>query len=109
LKEYNLSSKGYIVKAEGVGFKCKQDVATIHSEFGALIAEKWKNAVESQKELGILPKRAIESLQFQTRDNSGPLVPEPDVSDVDLSGNFFKDSLINIYHKFKYYVFSGQI
>lgn len=90
LKEYNLSNKGYIVKAEGVGFKCKQDVATIHSEFGALIAEKWKTAVESQKESGILPKRAIESLQFQTRDNSGPLTPEPDVSDVDLSGNFFQ-------------------
>jgi DNA-binding transcriptional regulator YhcF (GntR family) len=90
LKEYNLSNKGYIVKVEGVGFKCKQDVAVIHSEFGALIAEKWKNAVESQKELGILPKRAIESLQFQTRDNSGPIIPEPDVSDVDLSGNFFQ-------------------
>lgn len=90
LKEYNLSNKGYIVKAEGIGFKCKQDVATIHSEFGALIAEKWKTAVESQKESGILPKRAIESLQFQTRDNSGPLTPEPDVSDVDLSGNFFQ-------------------
>jgi hypothetical protein len=90
LKEYNLSNKGYIVKAEGVGFKCKQDVTTIHSEFGALIAEKWKNAVESKKELGILPKRAIESLQFQTCDNSRPLVPKPDVSDVDLSGNFFQ-------------------
>jgi hypothetical protein len=91
LKDYKLSDKGYVIKVEGIGFKCKQDVATIHSEFGALIAEKWKNAVEHQKESGILPKRAIESLQFQTRDNSAPLIPEPDVSNVDLSGNFFQE------------------
>jgi len=91
LKDYKLSDKGYVIKVEGIGFKCKQDVATIHSEFGALIAEKWKNAVEHQKESGILSKRAIESLQFQTRDNSAPLIPEPDVSNVDLSGNFFQE------------------
>jgi len=31
LKATNLSDKGYSIKLDGVGFKCKQDVATVHS------------------------------------------------------------------------------
>ena len=31
------------IKVEGVGFGAKQDVATIHSEFGALVAEQFKD------------------------------------------------------------------
>jgi hypothetical protein len=91
LKEHTLSSKGYIIKVEGVGFKCKQDVATVHSEFAALVAEKWKNAVEYQREEGILPKRPIESLQFQTRDNSTIVPPQPNISEINLSGNLSQD------------------
>ena len=52
----------------GVGFGCKQDVATIHSELGALIFEKW---------VTVNPYRTYDKLQFQTRDNDsavGPLI-----------------------------------
>ncbi len=90
LKDYKLNTKGYIVKVDGVGFKCKQDVATVHSEFAALIAEKWKTATESQAE-GISPKRPIEKLQFQTRDNSLITLPQPDISEVGVSGDLFQD------------------
>ncbi|BFD46873.1 MAG: hypothetical protein DMENIID0002_15190 [Rickettsia endosymbiont of Sergentomyia squamirostris] len=91
LKDYKLSNEGYSIKVEGVGFKCKQDVATIHSEFAALVAEKWKDAVEYQREEGISPKRSIEDLQFQTRDNAGFIPPLPDISEVSLSGNWLQD------------------
>lgn len=87
LREYDLRDKGYVVKVEGVGFKSTQDVATVHSEFAALIAEKWKNAVEWQKES---PKRDVKSLLFQTRDNCAAVPPQPDLSQVDLSLSFFQ-------------------
>ncbi|WP_347938771.1 hypothetical protein [Rickettsia oklahomensis] len=91
LQEHKLSDNGYIIKVEGVGFKCKQDIATIHSEFAALISEKWKNAIEYQKADGISPKRSIEDLQFQTRDSSGIISSQPDISKVDLSGHWLQD------------------
>lgn len=88
---YNkLNNTQYKIKVEGVGFKCKQDVATVHSELGALVAEKWKTAVEIYPE-NLQLKRSIESLQFQTRDNSGSVSPMPDMSKISLSGNFFQD------------------
>ncbi len=89
-KEFKLDTKGYTIKIEGIGFKCKQDVATIHSELAALVAEKWKNAVELQTEEGIAPKRNIDTLLYQTRGN-GIRSPMPDVSDVDLSGSVMQD------------------
>lgn len=91
LKDYKLSNKGYIIKVEGIGFKCKQDVATIHSEFAALVAEKWKDAVEYQREEGVSPKRSIENLQFQTRNNYGFVPPPPDISEVNLSGSWLQN------------------
>ena len=91
LKDYTLRNNGYIIKVEGIGFKCNQDIAAIHSEFAALVAEKWKDAVECQREEGISPKRSIEALQFQTRDNSGFVPPQPDISAISLSGNWLQD------------------
>ncbi len=90
-KEFKLDEKGYTVKVEGVGFKCKQDVATIHSELAALVAEKYKSAAEAQAEIGVTPKRKFESLLYQTRDNSASVPPVPDISDVNLSGSVMQD------------------
>jgi len=94
VSNYNkLNNTQYKIKVEGVGFKCKQDVATVHSELGALVAEKWKTAVEIYPE-NLQLKRSIESLQFQTRDNSGAVPPVPDMSEISLSGNFFPTSAL---------------
>lgn len=68
LKDYNLDIK---ILINGVGFRCKQDVSVVHSEFAALIAEEWKT---------ILPhKRPIEVLQYQTRDNNISVPPMPTI------------------------------
>lgn len=85
LKAYKLD-KSYIIKIEGVGFKCKQDVTTVHSELAALIAEKWKTATGEN----VSPKRPIEKLLFQTRDNSSITIPWPNNSEVD-TGRVFQD------------------
>lgn len=60
-----------------------------------MIAEKWKDAIEDQQQIingqqAISPKHFIENLQFQTRDNSWIASPQPDVSEVSLSGNFWQ-------------------
>ena len=88
LKNSDLSDKGYVIKVEGVGFKCKQDVATVHSELAALVAEKWKDTVMQEN---IPTKRTIENLLFQTRDNSVVVPDQPDVSELSLSGNLLQD------------------
>lgn len=69
VKSYGLNQKGYIVKVEGVGFGAKQDVATIHSEFGALVAELFKDKKNSHN---------INDLLFQTRKDHEklPITPE---------------------------------
>lgn len=90
-KEFKLDKQGYTIKVEGVGFKCKQGVAIIHSELAALITEKWKNAAEAQTEMGVAPKRKFESLLYQSRDNLATISPMPDVLDVSLSINFIQD------------------
>jgi hypothetical protein len=89
LKASKLDSR---IKVEGIGFKCKQDVATVHSELAALIAEKWKTATGED----ILTKRSIEKLLFQTRDNSSITTPWPDMAEVSagsLVQDFFDDYL----------------
>lgn len=90
-KEFKLDKQGYTIKVEGVGFKCKQGVAIIHSELAALVAEKWKSASEAQAEMGVAPKRKFESLLYQARNNSDTISPVPDVSDVTLSENVIQD------------------
>ena len=62
------------VTLHGVGFGCKQGVATIHSELGALIAERWRDAN---------PYSAEKHLMFQTRDNDSVVQPLGDVEGVD--------------------------
>ncbi len=66
LLEKGLSAKGYIVKIEAVGFACKEDIATIHSEVGALVAEKSNNAVDN---LSPEANTLIKNLLFQSREN----------------------------------------
>ena len=92
LLEYGLDKQGYMITVEGVGFACKQDVATVHSEVGALVAEKWKAAAGKDNQQGLIPKRDIKTLLFQTRDNNVQVPAEPDISDIELSGGL-KDSL----------------
>ena len=94
LLEYGLNRQGYKIIVEGVGFGCKQDVATVHSEFGALLAEKWKAAAQKDGQAGVMPKRDIKSLLFQTRDNSFIVPEEPDISDIETSGGL-KDILVS--------------
>ena len=56
----NFGLDGYTITIHGAGFGCKRDITAIHSEFAALIAEKWKSACR-------VPKRDIKDLLFQTR------------------------------------------
>jgi hypothetical protein len=60
LSKHSLNRR-IIVKIDAIGFGCKQDIATIHSELGALIAEKWLNDNEG---------RSNNHLMYQTRDKT---------------------------------------
>lgn len=90
LNEYELASKGYQIKVEGLGSKSNQGVATIHSELAALVAEKWKDAPEYQSK-NTPQKRAIEDLLFQTRDHSEVAPLELDISEISISGSWLQD------------------
>ncbi len=77
LKKYKLDKKDYTIKVEGVGFGLKQDIVTVHSEFGALFAElfiysklKDKKSFEEIKELA-------KDLLFQSRKYPEELPPIP--------------------------------
>lgn len=71
---YNkLYGKDYSIQVDGIGYKCKADVSIIHSEFAALVLEKWKDAANKNK--GLSSKRSINDLQFQTRDHSEAILP----------------------------------
>lgn len=66
LEDQGLLNKSYLIKVDGVGSKCMQDVPMIHSELAALIAERWKNDAKDQVAAGNAePKRPIEVLLFQ--------------------------------------------
>lgn len=67
IKTRGLDDKGYKILIEGVGCAYNHDnVSLIHSEFGALVAEKWKLATSYEnKNL----KRNINELLYQTRNN----------------------------------------
>ena len=78
LHEYGLIAKAYRIKIEGVGYSCKQPLVVVHSELGALIAEKWKYvARHEQASLGLKPKRDIKDLLFQTRKSDHFVVDYP--------------------------------
>ncbi|WP_316352975.1 hypothetical protein [Candidatus Trichorickettsia mobilis] len=78
-KKYHLQEQGYSIKIDGVGFACKQDVVTVHSELAALMAEKWKQAFQDEENAA----EYIKTLLFQTRDNNFIDEPMP----VEITGN----------------------
>ncbi|WP_323738464.1 hypothetical protein [Candidatus Trichorickettsia mobilis] len=81
-KKYHLQEQGYSIKIDGVGFACKQDVVTVHSELSALMAEEWKRAFQEEKNAA----EYIKTLLFQTRDNNFIEEPMP----VEVIGNQLK-------------------
>ncbi|ROT47668.1 hypothetical protein EDM02_01340 [Candidatus Cardinium hertigii] len=90
--DYNrLHHTAYRVRLEGIGCKCQQNIARIHSEFAALIAEKWQKAYQ-----GKTTKRAIEDLQFQHRNHLKTLPPIPGLSKEKRSITFFQH-LFDVY------------
>ncbi len=70
LKEHGFDVNGHTIVIEGIGFGCKQDVATVHSESAALMSEKWQQTNLRLSEQGIEPKRDIKTLLYQTRNNN---------------------------------------
>ena len=78
IKLKGLDKKGYKIIIEGVGCACKhEDVSSIHSEFGALVAEKWKLAISYENKK---PKRDYKDLLYQSRDNSSCVGNVPKLS-----------------------------
>jgi hypothetical protein len=61
LKERGLWDSGVRIIVDGVGFGCKQDVATVHSELAAKVSEQWKARGGSS--------RKFEDLAYQTREH----------------------------------------
>jgi hypothetical protein len=81
LEKYDLTAKDYQIKIEGVGFSSKQPLAIVHSEFGALITEKYKCTIaDMEKTLGIRSKRHINRLLFQTRDKNILVPSQPNIN-----------------------------
>jgi hypothetical protein len=86
LKIRGLDKEGYRFKIDGIGYAClHEDVATIHSEFGALVAEKWKVAVSCSD---VKPKRDLKDLLYQSRNNSINVAALPTSTQIVLLYNF---------------------
>ena len=67
MTERNLT-ENYKIQIEGIGYGGKPSIRSIHSEIGALLAEKWIAAVDTlENTFRSKPKRPIEHLLFQTR------------------------------------------
>jgi hypothetical protein len=77
LQELKLDEEGYKIEIEGTGFAFKQDVVTIHSEFAALMAEKWKFSHLEMSEAEA--NEYLKPLLFQTRDNNPVEEPLPEL------------------------------
>ncbi|MDF2965546.1 MAG: hypothetical protein K0Q51_934 [Rickettsiaceae bacterium] len=95
LSNSGLDKEGYKITIDGVGFSNRQDVTTIHSEFGALVAEKWKLAHANDVQQNIELKRNIDDMLFQKRDNSSAIPDMPEISQINLYGNLLKDLFDN--------------
>lgn len=92
LEEFGLTEECCQIKIEGFGLSSKQPLTVVHSEFGALIAEKWKFAVARiQKSLGLKPKHDIKNLLFQTRDKNILVKDLPVIKNNPKSENFIKN------------------
>ena len=95
LAENDLITKAYHIKVEGVGYSCKQPLTVVHSELGALIAEKWKCAVRhDERSLGLEPKRDMTDLLFQTRQRDYFVGDHPKIK-TDSSGNYMMKCLVS--------------
>lgn len=78
LYEYGLIAKAYHIKIEGVGYSNKQPLIVVHSELGALIAEKWKYVARHEDmSLGLKQKRDIKQLLYQTRESDHFVTDHP--------------------------------
>lgn len=75
LVKHGLKAEGYTIIVDGVGFRNKQDVATVHSELGALVTERMKVAFAE----GLIHEHDLRHLLFQTRDCSRSVPDYPDV------------------------------
>jgi hypothetical protein len=62
LRESGLSKQGYNITIDGIGFGCKQDVATVHSELAVLVYLNW---LASRG----LSGASADNLLYQKRDN----------------------------------------
>jgi hypothetical protein len=74
LEKYGLTEKDYQIKIEGVGFSSNRQMAIVHSEFGALITEKYKAAMDN-----IEKPRDIHRLLLQTRDKNIVVPDQPNI------------------------------
>ena len=78
LQTNGLTEKGVQIKMKGGRFSAKQQSAVVHSEFAALISEKWKIVVAKiEQSIGKKPKRNVNSLLFQTRDKNTTVPARP--------------------------------
>ncbi len=81
------------IKVDGIGFKCKQDVPTVHSEFAALITEQWKLSTQN-----IETKRDIKNLLYQTRDYYESENDFPDLEYIDyFTANYLLGELYQLF------------
>jgi hypothetical protein len=91
LDEYGLTAKAYHIKIEGMGYSCQQPLAVVHSELGALIAEKWKCVARQEPaSLALKPKRDIKNLLFQTRKSGHSTADHPKIT-TNSSSNWLKN------------------
>ncbi|CAF3946112.1 unnamed protein product [Rotaria sp. Silwood1] len=97
LQNNGLVKKGVRIKLEGVGFSNHESLTVVHSEFGALMSEKWRVAVAEIEQLtGKKPKRNINDLLFQTRQNNATVPPQP-ASNNDLESNFILHERLKLF------------
>ena len=81
LNEHGLNKEGYKVVVEGIGFRCTQDIATVHPNLAAPFAELYLNSDE-QYPYSTFPSR----LMFRTR----PIAGLEDLPQVHLDQLFYK-------------------
>ncbi|MDX1916943.1 MAG: hypothetical protein SFT68_03070 [Rickettsiaceae bacterium] len=89
IKDKGLDPNIYKIKVYGTGFETKQDLSVVHSEFAALMAEKWKIAVEENDSTNT--HRSIEGLSFQTRQKYKMEIPEMPTIEDSVNTNYLQD------------------
>jgi hypothetical protein len=74
LEQANLSD--YKIIIHGVGFACKQDIATIDSESAALSLIQWIGDAHNNT------PQLLNELRYNTRNNDLPVEPMPSLEDL---------------------------